>query len=70
MPDNVDFKVSSDLFSSTVMTPFHADFCSLWAIILPIGSIAIRTDGCDLGAISDIATGGALLIVLDHGRHR
>src|SRR5229473_2260420 len=36
MPSTMSTSVSSDLFSSTVMTPSLPTFCIAWAIILPI----------------------------------
>src|SRR5207253_1336857 len=36
MPSTISTSVSSDLFSSTVMTPSLPTFCIAWAIILPM----------------------------------
>src|SRR5258707_9814319 len=38
MPSTMSTSVSSDLFSSTVMTPSLPTFCMAWAIILPIAA--------------------------------
>src|SRR5215470_4574440 len=38
MPSTMSTSVSSDLFSSTVMTPSLPTFCIAWAIILPIAA--------------------------------
>jgi len=71
MPSTISTSVSSDLASSTVMTPSLPTFCMASAIILPILLSPFDEDGADLG---DLGRGadllGALLDVLDHRRNR
>src|SRR5258707_5332649 len=67
MPSTMSTSVSSDLFSSTVMTPSLPTFCIACAIILPI-AVSPLAEMVPTWATSEEEANrlGALLDVLDH----
>src|SRR5277367_5680499 len=57
MPSTMSTSVSSDLFSSTVMTPSLPTFCIAWAIILPIAVSPLEEMVPTCATSDDDATG-------------
>src|SRR5438876_679427 len=60
MPSTMSTSVSSDLFSSTVMTPSLPTFCIAWAIILPMAVSPLAEMVPTWATSEEAATGLAL----------